>query len=159
MKILVLFLIGFIVSSTEVSAQADIKLEIGAKLPRKYITKKNVTFTFTAASQMDPSIEKTIANVDYDIAFKEDTRRITYISTMDEDFRTVNCLKVGDEITFTKEELIISPYWEIRAPAAPDGWFPVIGFDQPMSLDHFIANLKDGVKTTMTIERFSKGGR
>ena len=156
MKRLTLFLLCFIAFALQVFAQSDIKLEIGAKLPRKYISGKE-RLTLTAAAQTRPFIEKTIGNVDYIIAFDEKTRKIKYIHTMDEDFRTSSRLKVDDEITFTREELEIFPYWEIRAPATPDGWFPVIASDMPMAGGDFIAKLKKGEKATMTVNGFSKG--
>ena len=101
--------------------QSDIKLEIGAKLPRKYIPRKITQQIATHPSQFRPYIRKTIADVDYIIAFDEKTREIRYIHTYDKDFRTVNGLRVGSVITFTREQLDIIPSWEIRAPATPDG--------------------------------------
>ncbi|MDQ3799159.1 MAG: hypothetical protein M3384_06905 [Acidobacteriota bacterium] len=156
MKILFLFLICVCGSISNVTAQSDIKLEIGAKLPRKYLSLEKGLIA-THASQLRPFVEVTIGNVDYQIAFEKKTRKIKYIHTDDEDFRTVGGFSVDSEITFTREQLIIFPYWEIRAPAASDGWFPVIGFDISMQGKEFIEKLKAGEKATTEISGFSKG--
>jgi hypothetical protein len=137
--------------------QSDIKLEIGAKLPRKYIPRKITQQIATSPSQGRPYVRKTIADVDYIIAFNEESREIRYIQTYDKDFRTVNGLQVGSEITFTREQLDIFPSWEIRAPATPDGWYPVVAHDIPMLGGDFVDKLKDGEPATMTIGSFSKG--
>lgn len=139
------------------SLQSDIRLEVGAKLPRKYVSRKVTQQIATHPGQTRPYIHKTIANVDYLIAFDEKTREIRYIHTDDKDFHTVNGLRVGSAITFTREQLDIIPGWEIRAPATPDGWYPVVGVDLPMLGGDFVEKLKDGVPTTMQIESFSKG--
>jgi hypothetical protein len=157
MKILFLTLIYLLAFSFVALAQPDIKFEIGAKLPRKYVLLSKGSIV-TDASQTRPFIETTIDDVDYLIAFDQKTRKIKYIHTNDDDFRTVNGLTVDSEITFTREQLIIFPYWEIRAPATPDGWFPVIGDDASPYGTEFIEKLKIGEKATTEISGFSKGG-
>lgn len=157
MKVLFLSLICLFAFSFSVVAQSDIKLKIGAKLPRKYVSLSKAS-TLTAASQTRPFIEITIKDVEYLIAFDRKTREIRYIHTTDDNFRTVNGLTVDSEITFTREQLIIFPYWEIRAPATPDGWFPVVAMAiEPFGGGQFVAKLKDGEKATMEISGFSKG--
>lgn len=136
---------------------SDIELEIGAKLSRKCIPRKITQQIFTHSSQTRPYIPKTIADVDYTIAFDEKMREIRYIHTSDKDFTTLNGLRVGSEITFTREELLIFPGWEIRAPATPDGWYPVIAIDLPTLAGDFIEKLKDGESTALTIVSCSKG--
>lgn len=156
MKVLFLFLACFLIFNFSVVAQSDIKLEIGAKLSRKYVSLSK-SYMLTAANQTRPFIETTIYDVEYLIAFDQKTRKIKYIHTIDDNFRTANGLTVDSKITFTREELIIFPYWEVRAPATPDGWFPVIADDaSPFGID-FITKLKKGEKATTEISGFSKG--
>jgi len=155
MKMLASFAITLLLLAP--SLQSDIKLEVGAKLPRKYVPRKITQQIATHPSQFRPYIHKTIADVDYLIAFDEKTREIHYIHTDDKDFRTVNGLRVGSAITFTREQLDIIPSWEIRAPATPDGWYPVVGMDLPMLGGDFVEKLKDGEPATMQIGSFSKG--
>jgi hypothetical protein len=157
MKVLFLSLICLFAFSFSAVAQSDIKLKIGAKLPRKYVSLSKAS-TLTAASQTRPFIEVMIKDVEYLIAFDRKTREIRYIHTTDDNFRTVNGLTVDSEIAFTREQLIIFPYWEIRAPATPDGWFPVIADgSSPFGTD-FIDKLKAGEKAITEISGFSKGG-
>jgi hypothetical protein len=155
MKILIICVFGLVTLAAV--PQSDIKLSIGAKLPRKYVSAK-IGKIATHPSQFRPYINKTIADVDYIIAFDEKTREIRYIHTADKDFRTVNGLRVGSKITITREKLEILPSWEIRAPATPDGWLPVVGLDLPMLNRDFVEKLKDGEPAEMTISSFSKGG-
>jgi hypothetical protein len=156
MKVLFLLLVCFASTFSAAAAQSDIKLKIGAKLPRKYVSLSKAS-TMTAASRTRPFVELTIKDVEYLIAFDEKTREIKYIYTDDDNFRTVNGLTADSEITFTREQLIIFPYWQIRAPATPDGWFPVIGDGaSPFGTD-YIDKLKPGEKATTEISGFSKG--
>jgi hypothetical protein len=70
----------------------------------------------------------------------------------------VTGLSVESDVTFTYDQLVIFPYWQIRTAATPDGWFPVVAMDDPTGGGGFIGKLKKGEKATMTIESFSKGG-
>ncbi len=157
MKKLLLIITILLAFDSLAQGQADIKLEIEAKLPKRYISSK-AGLMMTAAAQLRPYVEVTIKNVKYLIAYETKTRKIKYLSTSDENFRTVKGLKVEDEITFTIDDLDIHPYFEIRGPADSDGWFPVIAYDDPMTGGDFIAKLKKGEKATMSIQCFSKGG-
>src|SRR5580765_7665963 len=96
-----------IVLSTSIGlSQSSLKLEVGSKLPPQYLRLK-VGQMATAASQLRPFIVTSIKGVEYTIAYDERTRRIKYINTDDDNFRTSNGLKVDDEISFTVEELDI----------------------------------------------------
>jgi hypothetical protein len=152
-----LFLATLLTLSCFAQAQADIRLEIGARLPKRYVSSE-ANMTMTAAGQMRPFVDVKVKNVKCLIAYDEKTRRIKYISIMDMNFRTVNGLKIGDEITFTIDDLDIHSYFEIRGPAGSDGWFPIIAHDDPTSGGDFIDKLKRGEKATMSIIGFSKGG-
>jgi hypothetical protein len=135
-----------------------VKLEINARLPRALIPAKLTQRLQVNSSQTWPYVETVVNGIKYTIAFNERTRRITYLYTSDDKFRTVNGLRIGAELTFTSAQLIIIPYGEVRGPRTPDGWFPVVAHDSPLGGGPFINSLKDGEKTTMTISGFAKGG-
>jgi hypothetical protein len=137
--------------------QEKIKLEVGAKLNRKYIPKKVTEQIATNPSQFCPFIKRTIDGVEYIIAYDEKNREIRYIHTTDNNFRTASGLRVGSEIPLKREQLVIYPSWEIRAPVTSDGWYPVVGDDLPIGYD-LVAAFKDSETKMVTIIGFSKGG-
>lgn len=137
--------------------QGKIKLEVGAKLNRKYIPKKVTEYTATHPSQMRPFIKRTVDGVEYIIAYDEKSREIKYIHTTDKNFRTEGGLRVGSEIPLKREQLVVFPSWEIRAPITSGGWYPVVGDDLPIGYD-VVGALKDGETKMVTIIGFSKGG-
>jgi hypothetical protein len=137
--------------------QAKIKLEIGAKLNRKYIPKRVTEQIATHPSQLRPFIKRTVDGVEYIIAYDEKNREIRYIHTTDKSFRTVSGLQVGSETPLKREQLKVYPSWEIRAPRAADGWYPVVGVDLPIGYD-LVGAFKDGETKMVTITGFSKGG-
>lgn len=157
MKILFLTLVYLFAFNLSVVAQSDIKLEIGAKLPRKYISSEPRTIAFNT-NDSSPYTDVTINDVDYTIAYREKTRKIVYIHTTDKDFHTVNGLQVGLEIAVSYKQLDICPSWEIRAPATQDGWFPVVGIDLPHFGGDYVARFKDDEVFSVSIGGFSKGG-
>ena len=138
--------------------QARIKLEVGAKLDRKYIPKKLKNLLMTHPGQLRPFIKRTIGGVRYDIAFDKHTRQIKYIYTNDPNFRTTDGLHVSSKIPLRREQLQVYPGWEIRGPARGDGWFPVVGFDSIQSMDT-ARDYNDELETRLlAIIGFSKGG-
>ena len=108
-----------------------------------------------------PYIRKTVGGIDYYIAFEEKTRKIKYIDTSDKKFRTANGLHPGLEISVTKDQLYIGPWWwYVLAPVTPDGWLPVLnplGGDEG-NLRQVLSKLKAGEKTTVRIVSFIKSG-
>jgi hypothetical protein len=136
--------------------QAQIKLEIGAKLDRKYIPKE-VSFIATHPSQFRPFIKRKIDRVEYLIAYDEKTRRIKHIHTTDKDFHTADGLHMLSEIPLRQDQLLVYPSWEIRAPLTSDGWFPIVGGDLPMGFD-LVGSFKGDETKMLTIVGFSKGG-
>jgi hypothetical protein len=137
--------------------QEKTKLEIGAKLSRKYIPKKVTEQIATHPSQFRPFIKRTIDGVEYIIAYDEKNREIKYIHTTDKNFRTASGLRVGSEIPLKREQLVVYPSWEIRAPKTSDGWYPVVGVDLPIGYD-LVGAFKDDETKMVTIIGFSKGG-
>jgi len=152
MKVLILPLIFVFAFVFVTQAQSDIKLRIGAKLPRKY-TNNSEGQIVTAPSQSRPFIRKTIAKVDYIIAFEEKSRKIRFIQTLDKDFRTSNGLHTGSKITLNQKQLNIYQNWHIFAPTTPDGWRPIV-----IGNEDSLNKLKNGETKTITIGGFIKGG-
>jgi hypothetical protein len=155
----------FLLSIVAPLQQSSIKLEIGAKLKKRDFPKTSRKLYMTHPAQMRPYIEKNIDGVDYIIAYDEKSRVIKYITTNDEDFRTANGLRVGSYIEVSKEEVIAYPGWEIRAPQTSDGWYPIIGFvdEITISIDGRddkvnVEGLEANVKVKAEVIRFSKGG-
>jgi hypothetical protein len=134
-----------------------IKLEVGAKLDRRYIPRKLPGQILTNPAQTRPFIERSVAGIKYLIAFDAKTREIKYINTTDSNFRTAAGLRVDSEIPLTREQLEIFPYWEIRAPKTSDGWYPVVAHDSDLSGFDWRASFKGNETQMFTIEGFSKG--
>jgi hypothetical protein len=153
LALLSLLLVGLMVLQ-----QAPIKLEIGAKLNRKYIPKKLTKEIMTHPSQTRPFIEPSLGGVEYIIAFDPKTREIKYIHTIDPNFRTANGLHVSTEIPLTRAQLEIIPYWEIRAPVTPDGWYPVVGQDSHLFGFDLAGSFIGNETRLVSIVGFSKGG-
>ncbi|HEY5839614.1 MAG TPA: hypothetical protein VIT19_11305 [Pyrinomonadaceae bacterium] len=138
--------------------QRAIKLEIGAKLDRQYIPKKIAEEIVTSSAQTRPFIKQSVGGVEYIIAFDAKTREIKYLHTTDENFRSKNGLRVGSEIALTRQQLIVIPSWEIRAPITSDGWYPVVGWDiVPLDFD-LVGSFKGNETRMVSIDGFSKGG-
>jgi len=138
--------------------QPSVKLEIGAKLERKDLPKKITEEMMTHPAQTRPFIRRSIRGVEYKIAFDRKTREIKYIYTNDLKFRTKDGLRVLGEIPLTREQLDVIPYWEIRAPMTPDGWYPVVGDDSKLFGFDLTASFKGNEIRSVTILGFSKGG-
>lgn len=155
MKLLFISLALVLAATVFAGAQTDIRLESGKKLPKKYVRDTANLFA-TDAAQTRPYIEVTIGQVDYDIAYEKETRKIKYIQTNDTDFKTSNGLRVGDEISILGKDIEILDYFQFRAPAGKDGWQPVIygsmGFER-----EFVKNLYRTGGITTRIEGFVKG--
>lgn len=143
------------VATHAVGAQNDIKLEINSKLAVKY-AKNPKGRTFTAASQTFPYIEVTIKEVDYLIAFDEASRKIKYIYTDDEDFKSSNGLEVDQEVTFKWDEIEVLGYFQLRGPEDKDGWQPVIGGASAFEGD-FLERVEKAGQLTTEIDGFAKG--
>jgi hypothetical protein len=134
-----------------------IKLDVGAKLNRKYLPKKVNEQIATHPNQLRSFIRRKIAGVQYLIAYDEKSREIRYIHTTDKNFHTAGGLKVGSEIPLRQEQLTVHPSWEIRAPISSDGWYPVVGDNLPIGYD-LVGSFKNGETKMVTIVGFSKGG-
>src|SRR5262245_45610566 len=103
--------------------QNQIKVELGFVLSEKLISeyssqKKKGKFHFdliaTTPSQLRPFFMYNTQDVDYLIAYDKETRQIKYIHTEDKDFRTADNLKVGDCLSYSTEQIVMHPGWNIR---------------------------------------------
>src|SRR5262245_63943409 len=110
-------------------------LELGAEVKPEFIReKKTLELYMTHPAQLRPFIRQEIDGVSYVIAYVEESRKVKYITTDDKDFTTDEGLRVGNFIELTKDEIIAYPGWEIRGPANKDGWHPVVGFAEKVTI-------------------------
>ena len=155
MIIIPFFAAIFILNATFARAQSGVKLEIGAKLPRKSVGGGS-SLMATSAAQLRPYIKMTINKVDYLIAYEKGTRKIEYIYTDDEDFRNSEGRRVGNEITVPWKQIEILGYFQLRGSTGKDGWQPVIGGFTAFEGDYLEKAERVG-KITTRIEGFVKG--
>ena len=151
MKVVCSFVVCLIALASVAVAQSDIKLKVGAKLPRKYVLESEGQMA-THPSQFRPFIKKTIARVQYTIAFDEENRKIRYIHTLDRAFRTANGLHVGSKIQVSQKQLNSFGGWYTFAGTTPDGW-QIISAETAASLGEW----KENERKMITIGGFSKG--
>jgi hypothetical protein len=131
--------------------QKPAQLELGAEVKQEFIQeKKTKELYMTHPSQLRPFIRQEIDGVGYVIAYDEESRKVKYITTNDKDFTTDEGLRVGNFIELTKDEIIAYPGWEIRGPANKDGWHPVVGFLDKVTI------MKEAKRVTTDIEQIWK---
>jgi hypothetical protein len=116
----------------------------------------------THPAQLDPCVERTFDGIKYQIAYSEQTHRVSYVFTCDDKFRTVDGLKVRDSVPVSKQTVRALPGWQIRTPMTSDGWWPIVGYDLPeiklndgTVLD--LANKDEEAHGTAKIMGFAKG--
>jgi hypothetical protein len=80
----------------------------------------------TSPAQLDPCFEHTYGGITFTVAFRSETKRVTYIFTTDKKFRTSEGLKILDEIPVTENSVRVWPGWQVEAAPTSDGWVPVI---------------------------------
>jgi len=125
-------------------ARADgLRLELGEILPKKFLQEQRspAPKVQTFADTFDPFVELELNGIRYTIAYQAKTRVITYIYTIDLRFRTVQGLKVGDEISLSREQISFYEGWQVYAPTACDGWKTVIGYDREPKTFFFEENI------------------
>lgn len=141
MKFLSLIIIIVIFSG---AVYADgFRLELGEVLPSSVLSKqvsppqKVQSFTKT----FDPFVLLEVHDIQYTIAYDAANRVITYIYTSDLRFSTKQGLKVGDEISLSRDQISFYTDWQVYAPTTCDGWKPVIGYDREPKTFFFEANV------------------
>jgi hypothetical protein len=93
---------------------------------------------------MDPCVERVFDGIKYQIAYSDETHRVSYVYTNDEKFRTVDGLKVGDSIPVSRKTVRALPRWLAYAPTARDGWQAIVA-------DNLLqVKLKDGTVLDLT---------
>jgi hypothetical protein len=135
---------------------------IGTKVKKSWKKASKGQLCMTHAAQLDPCFDGVFDSVEYKVAYSEQTKRVSYVSTSDKRFRTADGLRVGNEIRVTEENVRAVPGWEIWAPTTSDGWRPIIGFNAEVNLrDGTLLNIRgkrDGSKEGMaTVQAFSRG--
>lgn len=116
----------FVTSTTALSKGPP---AIGSPFKKTWDVGQQRTLCMTHSAQLDPCVELQVEGIKYQIAYREQTHRVSYLRTSDQKFRTVDGLKVGDSIPVSSKALRAFPGWEIHAPRTPDGWSPIIGYD------------------------------
>jgi len=162
------WLISCILLMAAPAAEPKLRLKIGARLNARLVPKTPTNWTTSHVSQFDPCIERSVEGARYRIAYEQKTRRITFLYTQDEAFRTADGLRVGSYIEVTREQIHPYPGWYIFGPATRDGWRPVLGLffpriagprdgpDVPLNLDMPLPP-DDGRPLKMEITGFAKG--
>jgi hypothetical protein len=117
-----------------IGQKPDLKLEPGSVLPVKSVPKKNRKMYMTHSAQFRPFIERDVAGIRYVIAYDEQSRVITYISTEDKLFKSADGLRVGGYVEVNNTAVEVYPGWEIRGAEDKEGWQPLIGFDSKMTV-------------------------
>lgn len=130
--VLALFLTMFV--TVGAVQKTDIELEVGAKLPAKYIPKNNRKLYMTHSAQLRPFIVQEIEGITYIIAYDEKDSVIKYISSNDKEFKSEDGLRTSDYIEVQADQVIAYPGWEIRGPVNKKGWQPLLGFVSKMTV-------------------------
>ena len=114
----------FVTSTTALSKEPP---AIGSPLKKRWAVGQQRTVCMTHSAQLDPCVELQVEGIKYQIAYREQTHRVSYLRTSDNKFRTTDGLKVGDSIPVSPKSVRAFPGWEIHAPKTPDGWSPIVG--------------------------------
>jgi hypothetical protein len=123
MKTLVLLLA--ILNAVFAAAQSN----VGMQLPSAMVPKNNTNLCAATPSQMYPCLQSAkIGGVLFTVVgYDTHTRRIRYLATQDESFRTADGLRVGGLIDLAENEIFSVAGWHIIGPKTKDGWRPILG--------------------------------
>ena len=113
--------------------------QLGTKVKNQWVRRNEVGLCQTALAQLDDCFKYTFDGVTYSVAYNKH-KRVVYLFTADDKFRTADGLKVGDEITISEKTAEGMPGYEIWAPTTSDGWRPIIGFNEVKLKDETILN-------------------
>jgi len=134
------------------SAFSEQPPKIGAKFNKSWKKGKQSNLCLTSSAQIDPCVDRVLDGIKYQIAYREETHRVTYVYTSDEKFRTIDGLKVGDSIPVSRDTVRGQPGWQSYAATTRDGWWPVVGYDGLQ------IELKDGTVLDLTGTQGLKSG-
>ncbi|MBI3475229.1 MAG: hypothetical protein HY010_05830 [Acidobacteria bacterium] len=113
-----------LLNSLFVVAQAN----VGMRLPSVMVPKNNTNQCAATPSQSYPCVQ----DVDIDgvrfttVGYDAHTRRIKYLFTQDQKFRTGG-LRVGGLIDLAENEILPVAGWYTMGPRNKDGWRPIVG--------------------------------
>jgi hypothetical protein len=152
-----------LLNSVFVAAQAN----VGMRLPSGMVPKKNANLCAATPSQLYPCIQDVeIGGVRFTVVgYDAHTRRIKYLFTQDENFRTADGLHVGGPIDLAENKIFSLAGWHTMGPRTKDAWRPILGG----FLDGSVIKSADGVPVDLTkpvtgkmhrfkIVGFDKGG-
>jgi hypothetical protein len=152
-----------LLNSPFVAAQAN----VGMRLPSAMVPKNNANECAATPSQTYPCIQNVeIGGVRFTVVgYDAHTRRIRYLFTQDENFRTADGLRVGGPIDLAENEILSVAGWHTMGPRNKDGWRPIVG----SLLDGNVIKSADGEAVDLTkpvagkmhrfkIVAFDKGG-
>jgi len=144
--------VAFVLLLTSIVALSEQPPAIGARFKKKWAAGKEAVLCLTEPAQLDLCVAQRFDGIDYQIAYREQTHRVSYLYTTDKNFRTADSLKVGDSVPVSQETVVGLPGWQIRAPVTRDGWWPIVGFDLPQ------VKLNDGTVLDITHKEKPAGG-
>jgi hypothetical protein len=122
-RALVLFLA--MLNAVFAAAQAD----VGTRLPSGAVPKNNKNLCAATPSQTYPCLlDAEFGGVRFTVVgYEPHTRRIRYLATQDENFRTADGLRVGGLIDLAENEIFSMAGWHTMGPQSKDGWRPILG--------------------------------
>jgi hypothetical protein len=123
--------VAFMLLVTSIIAFSEQPPTMGARFKKKWAAGKEASLCLSEPAQLDPCVGQGFDGVDYQIAYRERTHRVSYVFTADKKFRTVDGLKVGDSVPVSQQTVVGLPGWHLCAPVTRDGWCPIIGYDDP----------------------------
>jgi hypothetical protein len=162
-QLALIVLVVTIVSSPALNATPPEHLPaIGDKVKKQWLPADERMVCMTNPAQLDPCFERVFDGVQFLVAYRSKTRRVTYLFTSDERFQTADGIRVGDELRVTEANVQAVPGWEVYASTTRDGWRPIIGLNDEVKLKDGtnlkIRYLRDGSESgSATITGFSRG--
>lgn len=158
------FAFGLVVLSTGLAvAQAN----VGKRLPSTIVPENNTTECAATPSQTYPCIQNVeIGGVRFStVGYDSHTRRIKYLFTRDDKFKTADGLHVHGLISLAENEIFSVRGWNIIGHRTGDGWRPILGTvldgDVIQSVDGEVVDLTKPVAGKIhrfKIIGFDKGG-
>lgn len=134
--------------------------EIGDQVNSKWVGRSR-ELCVTHSAQLDPCFEHSFNGIRFTVAYNDGTKKISYVSTMDQKFMTADALRIGSEIDVSSDTVIAFPGWQIFARPSADGWWPVIGFADTVKLKDGTVlklwNKQGSERGTAVVEAFAKG--
>lgn len=133
---------------------------IGDQVNEKWVS-SNRAVCMTHSAQLDSCFDHSFGGIRFTIAYNDETKKITYVSTTDEKFKTADGLTIGSDIDLSSNTVKAIPGWLVFARPTADGWWPIIGSEDAVKLkDGTVLKLWDkqgSERGTAVVEGFAKG--